>query len=166
MIALTSRILTVLQGYRVFIAAVGLTWVAVAIGVVRALNIMGQGLSSIQNFYELFLLGFLFYLIYASFYGVYATSRQISDYRSEKAIIVKLHTETFLAIIINAGISSFLIDHLILEYGTKIHAMVLIALLIAASSFTRHPTLKRVVNFFKKRLLPGLYEELPVPDNK
>lgn len=166
MIAITSRILGVLQAYRVFLAAVGLTWIAVALGVFRALNIIGVNPSSLLNFYYLFPVGFLAYLIYASFYGVYAVSKQISDFRKERAIIMRLRAETFLAIVVNAAISSFLIDHLIGEYGTKIHAMVLIALLITASSFTRHPTLRRVLNFFRKKLFPSFYENTWTAEDK
>lgn len=166
MIAITSRILGVLQAYRVFLAAVGLTWIAVAIGVFRTLNVLSIQPSTLMNITYMFPVGFLAYLIYASFYGVYAVSRQISEVRREKTIIMKLRAETFLAILVNAAISSFLIDHLIDEYGTRIHAMVLIALLITASSFTRHPTLRRVVNFFRKRLFPSFYETAMAMDNK
>lgn len=160
MIALTRRILTILHIYRVFIAAVGLTWLFVAIGVMRALNVRSEGLSAFQNFFQLTLLGLLFYLIYASFFGVYGLSRQIVDFRKNRKLIVKLRTETFLAIMINAGISSVIVDHLILEYGTKFHAIVLVSLIMVASSFTRHPFLKRFVNFFRRRLMPGSFIDM------
>lgn len=165
MIALTNRILWILQLYRVFIAAVGLTWVAVAIGVARALDII-RDLTAVLQLNYLILMGFLAYLVYASFYGVYGISRQILEYRGVRTILVKLKTETFLAIAINVGVSSILIDHLILEYGTKIHAMMLIALLIAASSFTRHPFLKRVVNYFRRKLLHGNSDDMAIQADK
>lgn len=153
MIAVTSNVLKVLHLYRVFLAALGLTWIGVAIGVFNTVNVVQIGINTLhdlQNYYPAFLVGFLFYLIYASFYGVYRVSRQILEFSSSSTVIIKLQTETFLAVIINVGVSSILVDHLIDVYGIQIHAVVLIIMLTAASSFTRHPFLKRLVNFFRR----------------
>jgi len=166
MIAVTSNVLKILQVYRVFLAALGLTWVAVAIGVIRSLNVIQAGLNAFQNYYEAFLIVFLFYLVYASFYGVYRLSRQISEYNTVSTVIVKLQTETFLAVMINVGISSVIVDHLVEMYGIQVHAVVLIIMLIAASSFTRHPFLKRFVNFFRRRIVKEYEDYTFSPENK
>ncbi len=161
MIAVTRNLMKILQIYRVFLAALGLTWIGVAIGVLRTMNVVQVGinaLNNLQNYYPAFLVVFLFYLIYASFYGVYRLSRQISEYSSVSTIVIKLQTETFLAVLINVGVSSVLVDHLIDVYGLQIHAVVLIIMLTAASSFTRHPFLKRVVNYFRKKFIGEEYD--------
>lgn len=158
MIAVTNSVVKILQVYRIFLAALGLTWIAVAFGVFNALHVLQIGINAFHDYYEAFLIIFLSYLVYACFYGVYRLSRQISEYNTISTVIVKLQTETFLAVIFNVGISSILIDHLIDLYGIQVHAVVLIIMLTAASSFTRHPFLKRVVNFFRKRLIKPEHE--------
>lgn len=161
MIAVTSNLLRILRLYRVFLAALGLTWVGVAIGVFSTVNVVQIGVSTLQNlqnYYPAFLVGFLLYLIYGSFYGVYRISRQIAEFSSSSTAVIRLQTETFLAVVINVGISSILVDHLIDVYGIQMHAVVLIIMLTAASSFTRHPLLKRVVNFFRKKFTDEEYD--------
>lgn len=163
MIAVTQNVLKILHVYRVFLAALGLTWIGVAIGVFSVVNVVQIGvntLHNLQDYYPAFLVGFLLYLIYASFYGVYRLSRQISEFSSSSTVVIKLQTETFLAVMINVGISTVLVDHLIEVYGLQIHAVMLIIMLTAASSFTRHPFLKRIVNFFRKRFVKEEYDYL------
>lgn len=158
MIAVTRNLVKILQIYRVFLAAVGLTWAAVAFGVFRYLNVEHFDIQTIHNFYELYLIGFVTYLVYASFYGVYGVSKQISEFSSVGTVIIRLQTETFLAVMVNVGLSGIIVDHLIDVYGLKMHSVVLIMMLIAASSFTRHPFLRRFVNYCKTKILPRGYE--------
>ncbi len=166
MIAVTRNLVKILQVYRVFLAAVGLTWIAVAYGVFRYLDVAHIGPQTLQNFSEMYLLGFVSYLMYASFYGVYGVSRQIAEFSRVGTVIIKLHTETFLAVIFNVGLSAVIMDRLIDLYGLKLHSVVLILLLVAASSFTRHPFLRRFVNYVKDRMLPKGYESTYPLDDK
>lgn len=157
MIAVTRNLVKILQIYRVFLAAVGLTWATVAVGVFRYLNVEQFSIQTMHNFYELYLIIFVTYLVYASFYGVYGVSRQISEYSRVGTVIIRLQTETFLAVIVNVGLSGIIMDHLIDVYGLKVHSVVLIMMLIAASSFTRHPFLRRFVNYCRAKVLPKGY---------
>ncbi len=161
MIAVTKTLLKVLEVYRVFLSAVGLTWIFIAYEVFLHIHVSQIGLKPFPSFNDLFaayyLVVFLCYLMYASFYGVYGVSRQIHDYNRVGTVIINLRLETFLAVVINVGISAVVMDHLIDIYGLSFRYVVLIMLLIFASSFTRHPVLRRVVNFFRVRVRPKKY---------